>query len=208
MHIRDAERQTKGVIVDVRTLEGAPVTWRDATLAIGSALRIVPAFRATIEEGDVAYDTTVQARYDGELGRYRVTSVNVVIAEPGGEINGSALRRVRVQEIVQAATPSCIAISLDDGNDPTTVSELTTAEGRLVPEWMAEQARQRANKEARMDLVELIYSAAALSGQPPTKAVQAELGVPYRTAADWISKARSAGRLEGMSYLAGRQADG
>ena len=54
MHIRDAERQTKGVIVDVRTLEGAPVTWRDATLAIGSALRIVPAFRATIEEGDVA----------------------------------------------------------------------------------------------------------------------------------------------------------
>ena len=46
MHIRDAERQTKGVIVDVQTLEGDPVTWRDATLAIGSALRIVPAFRA------------------------------------------------------------------------------------------------------------------------------------------------------------------
>jgi transposase len=59
-----------------------------------------------------------------------------------------------------------------------------------------------------MDLVELIYSAAALSGQPPTKAVQAELNVPYRTAADWISKARTTGRLEGMSYIAGRQADG
>ncbi|MDX2377750.1 hypothetical protein M4I32_13160 [Microbacterium sp. LRZ72] len=194
--------------IDVRTLEGEPITWRDATVPIGSALRIAPAFRATVQESDVPYDTTVQAHWDPELGRYRVTSVNVVVAEPAGEINGAALRRVRMQEIVQAATPSCIAVSFDDGNDPSTVSELTTTEGRLVPTWMAAEARKRENKDARMDLVELIYSAAALAGQPPTKAVQAELDVPYRTAADWIAKARAAGRLEGMSYIAGRQADG
>lgn len=49
---------------------------------------------------------------------------------------------------------------------------------------------------------------AALAGLPPVKAVQVELGVPHRTAADWIYKARAAGRLEGMSYTPGRQADG
>jgi len=32
--------------------------------------------------------------------------------------------------------------------------------------------------------------------------------VPHRTASDWVKKARAAGRLEGMSYIVGRQADG
>lgn len=31
---------------------------------------------------------------------------------------------------------------------------------------------------------------------------------PYRTAQDWITRARAAGRLDGMNYAVGRQADG
>lgn len=59
-----------------------------------------------------------------------------------------------------------------------------------------------------MDVIEILYGTAALAGMPPVKVVQAELGVPHRTASDWIKKARTAGRLEGMSYIVGRQADG
>jgi hypothetical protein len=63
-------------------------------------------------------------------------------------------------------------------------------------------------KAERMDVIEILYGAAALSGLPPVKAVQVELNVPHRTASDWIKKARDAGRLKGMSYSVGRQADG
>ena len=67
---------------------------------------------------------------------------------------------------------------------------------------------EKARFIARMDVIEILYGTAALAGMPPVKAVQAELGVPHRTASDWIKKARTAGRLEGMSYIVGRQADG
>lgn len=43
---------------------------------------------------------------------------------------------------------------------------------------------------------------------PPVKAVQRELEVPHRTASDWIMRARKDGRLEGMNYAVGRQAEG
>ena len=55
---------------------------------------------------------------------------------------------------------------------------------------------------------ELLYGIAALSGNPPVQAIQQELGIPHRTASDWTKKARAEGRLAGMSYIVGRQADG
>lgn len=45
---------------------------------------------------------------------------------------------------------------------------------------------------------------AALTGRPPAKAIERELGVASRTAAHWIRLARNAGRLEGLGYAAGR----
>ena len=36
--------------------------------------------------------------------------------------------------------------------------------------------------------------------------IQQELGIPHRTASQWIIDARKAGRLEGMNYNAGRPA--
>ena len=59
-----------------------------------------------------------------------------------------------------------------------------------------------------MDVIEILYGTSALAGLPPVKAIQTELGVPHRTASDWIKKARVAGRLNGMTYIVGRQADG
>ncbi|WP_235014410.1 hypothetical protein [Microbacterium sp. SLBN-154] len=198
--------------VDVRTPDGAPMTWEDATLPVGSALRIAPAFRASAADEGVGIETTLHARYHASEGRYLVSEVNNRALHADVEVNNVALRQVPIQGMVQAAAPHCIALTLDNEADPTatwiTAAELTSTAGRIIPEWLAKDVVKRANKDARMDAIEILYGTAALAGLPPVRAVQHELGVPHRTASDWIKKARAAGRLEGMNYIVGRQADG
>lgn len=212
MRINSAVGQTEEVMVDVRTPEGKTMTAAAATHPVGSALRIAPGFIASATEDVSGIETTVRANYLPDKGRYFVTEVNNRSTRAGVEINNVALRQVAVQQILQAATPHCITMTLDDEDDPTSkwipLSQLTTVEGRIIPPWMAEQVTRRGSSDERMDVIELLYGAAALSGQPPVKAIQLELGVPHRTASDWVKKARAAGRLEGMSYIVGRQADG
>ena len=212
MRINSAVGQTEEVMVDVRTPEGKTMTAAAATHPVGSALRIAPGFIASATEDVSGIETTVRANYLPDKGRYFVIEVNNRSTRAGVEINNVALRQVAVQQILQAATPHCITMTLDDEDDPTSkwipLSQLTTVEGRIIPPWMAEQVTRRGSSDERMDVIELLYGAAALSGQPPVKAIQLELGVPHRTASDWVKKARAAGRLEGMSYIVGRQADG
>jgi hypothetical protein len=200
------------VKVDVRTPAGKRMTAAAATRPVGSALRIAPAFVASATDDESGIETTVHANYLAEEGRYFVTEVQNRAIRAGVEINNIALRQVAVQQILQSATPHCITLTLEDDEDPSAkwipLTQLTTVEGKLIPPWMAEQVTRRGSSAERMDVIELLYGAAALSGQPPVKAIQLELGVPHRTASDWVKRARAAGRLEGMSYIVGRQADG
>ncbi|WP_249354086.1 hypothetical protein [Microbacterium sp. 2FI] len=198
--------------VDVRTPAGKKMTAAAATRPVGTALRIAPEFVASAIDDESGIETTLRASYIADEGRYLVSEVNNRATRAGVEINNIALRQVAVQQILQAATPHCITMTLDDEDDPSStwipLSQLTTAEGKIIPPWMAEQVTRRGSSDERMDVIELLYGAAALSGQPPVKAIQLELGVPHRTASDWVKRARAAGRLEGMSYIVGRQADG
>ena len=198
--------------VDVRTPDGKPMTAEEATLPIGSALRIAPAFHASATDDTAGIATTLHARYEASEGRYVVGQVTNRALRSDVEVNNLALRQVPIQGIMQAAAPQCIALTLDADTDPTatwiTAAELSSTAGRIIPEWLAQDVVKRANKDARMDVIEILYGTAALAGLPPVKAVQHELDVPHRTASDWIRRAREAGRLEGMNYIVGRQADG
>jgi hypothetical protein len=49
---------------------------------------------------------------------------------------------------------------------------------------------------------------AALADLPPVKLIAGELGIPERTASDWIQKARAAGWLTGLNSNIGRPAHG
>lgn len=212
MRIRSAVGQTGEVKVDVRTLEGKRMTGDAATRPVGSALRIAPGFLASTDDAGTGIRTTIRAEYGADQGRYLITEVINSATRAGIDVNNLVLRQVPVQQIMQAATPHCISLTLEAEEDPGAkwipLAELTTVEGKLIPPWMAEQVTRRGSSAERMDVIELLYGAAALSGQPPVKAIQQELGVPHRTASDWVKKARAAGRLEGMSYIVGRQADG
>lgn len=194
----------------MRTLEGEPMTAEAAVQPVGSGLRIAPAFAATVTDDMRSTETRIEARYVSADGRYVTTAVTVRSADDSTEVNANTLRQVTVQAIVQAAAPHCIAITLSDTPDAQwlTVAELTTQHGRLIPDWLAADVVKRGPNEARMDVIEILYGTAALAGTPPVRAIARELGISHRTASDWTRKARTAGRLDGMSYAVGRKADG
>lgn len=196
---------------------GGTSTWHDATTPIGTALRIVPRFHVTAEDDHTRVGTTLDVEYGPAEGRYLVRTATTWSLS-GAEITANELRQVRVAEIAQLASPRCVAFTLD-GDD--TAGELITAadvsaSGSLLPEWLsrtitstlsstATTAQARAElREARLDAVQLVYGVAALTGQPPAKAIERELGMQPRTATHWISQARRAGRLDGLGYAVGR----
>lgn len=196
--------------VDVRTLEGSEITWRDATQAVGSALRITPGFIATTVDADLGITTTLRAHYVGPEGRFVIRSVTNSAERDDVEVNYPTVAKVGMQAIVQAAAPRCIFLTLDDERDSDatwlSVADLTTRDGRILPAAVADEVVKRGGGDARMEAIELLYGSAALAGLPPAKLIQTELGIPHRTASQWIIDARKAGRLEGMNYNAGRPA--
>lgn len=196
----------------MRTPDGQDITWRDAAQAIGSALRIVPTFVATRSDDAAGVRTSLTASYLAGEGRYVTREVTHTALRDDVEVNYPTVAKLGTQAIVQAAAPRCIFLTLDREDDPLatwiSVDALTTAKGRILPPAVAAEVVKRGVSEARMDAIELLYGTAALAGLPPAKLIQAELGIPHRTASAWIIDARAAGRLKGMNFHAGRPAGG
>lgn len=207
-----AVRQTKGVKVDVKTPDGHELTWRDATESVGSALRIAPDFVATSTNDALGIATSLTVRYVRGAGRYVIKGVTNIATRDDVELNYPTVAKVGMQAIVQTAAPRCIFLTLDEEQDPLarwiSVAELTTAAGRILPPTVAAEVVRRGGGAARVEAVELLYGTAALAGLPPAQLIQQELGIPHRTASQWIIDARKAGRLKGVNYNAGRPAGG
>ncbi|MDQ7876589.1 helix-turn-helix domain-containing protein [Microbacterium sp. QXD-8] len=194
--------------VDVKTLDGATMSAEWATHPVGSALHIAPAFVATAVDESSGVETTIEAHYKLHRGRYVITRIiNRAIAD---DFNEDRLKHTAPQAIVQTAIPRCIALQLDDSPDAgwTTVADLTSLDGRIIPPWMAQAVVKRGVKDERWEVIEILYGTAALADLPPVKLIAAELDVPERTASDWIQKARAAGWLAGLSSNVGRPANG
>jgi hypothetical protein len=207
---RPAVRQTREVKVDVKTLDGQKVTWRTATQPVGSALRITPEFVASAADAALGIKTFVTARYMHDDGRYVIRAVTNIATRDGVELNYSTVAKVGMQAIVQSAAPRCIFLTLEAEDDPrakwVSIEQLTTSAGRILPPMVAAEVVKRGGSDARMDAIELLYGSAALAGLPPAQLIQRELGIPHRTASQWIIDARKSGRLAGMNYNAGRPA--
>ncbi|MBW9108986.1 hypothetical protein JNB63_07290 [Microbacterium trichothecenolyticum] len=181
------------------------MTGRAATQPIGSALRIAPAFVATTRDEHAGVETTIEAMYSADRGRYVITTIlNRAISD---EFSDYRLRHTAPQAILQTAIPRCITVKLEDGPNERwlTVSDLTSsADGRIIPPWMAAAVVKRGVKDERWDVIEILYGTAALADGSPVKLISLELDVPERTAQDWIRSARAAGRLEGLESNVGR----
>ncbi len=192
----------------MKTPDGEIMSAHAATHAVGTALRIAPAFIATAVDETTGVETTIEAHYRAERGRYIITTiVNRAITE---DFDEDRLKHTAPQAILQTAIPHCVAVQLNESPDAnwTTVADLTTAEGRIIPPWMAQAVVKRGMKDERWEVIEILYGTAALADLPPVKLIALELDVPQRTASDWIQKARAAGWLVGMTSNVGRPAGG
>lgn len=191
----------------MKTLDGKTMSAQDATESVGSALRIAPAFVATVVDETTSVETTIEAHYLAERGRYVITTILNRAVSP--EFNEDRLKHSAPQAILQVAIPHCVALQLYDSPEAkwTTVADLTTAEGRIIPPWLAQAVVKRGMKDERWEVIEILYGTAALADLPPVKLIAVELDVPERTASDWIQKARAAGWLIGMTSNVGRPAN-
>ena len=192
--------------IDVRTPDGQRMTWKHATLPLGSALRIAPAFTATATADDIQVESTIEAVYSADAGRYRIAATRHRPTNDAAEITPTVLRQVRLGELLSAAVPHCVAVEFE--NKQATVHDLLGKNDRILPTWMAEAAAKSGPTAETLELVQLVYGIAALAALPPMRAVASELGIPERTATHWITKARAAGLLDGITYAVGRQPDG
>lgn len=190
----------------MKTLHGTDMTATDATEAVGATLRIAPGFIAIAIDKETGVQTTIEAHYAADRGRYMITKITNEAV--GADFLEDRLKYVATQAILQAAIPRCIALLLDDspGATPTTVADLTSAEGRIVPVWMAQAVVKRGIKDERWEVIEILYGTAALAGLPPLKLIAQELDIPERTAAYWVQGARTAGWLAGLTSNLGRPA--
>lgn len=190
----------------MRTPDGQRMTWKNATLPLGSALRIAPAFTATATADDIEVETTIEAVYSPDAGRYRIVATAHRATTTTAEITPTVLRQVRLGELLSAAVPYCVAVDFE--GKQRSVHDLLATGGRVVPEPLAALAVKAGPTADTLGLVHLIYGVAALAALPPMRAVATELGIPERTATHWITKARNAGLLDGITYAVGRQPDG
>ncbi|HRP99134.1 MAG TPA: hypothetical protein PK781_01590 [Terrimesophilobacter sp.] len=192
--------------IDVRTLEGQRMTWKHATLPLGSALRIAPTFAATATADDISVETTISAAYSADAGRYRITAAAHRAVGTTMEITPTVLRQVRLGELMSAAVPHCVAVEFE--GKQRTLRDLLDTDGRLLPQWMAQAAATAGPTANTLELVELVYGVAALAALAPTRAVATEFGIPERTASHCVTKSRKAGLLDGITYAVGRRPDG
>ncbi|NYF16593.1 hypothetical protein HDC37_001418 [Microbacterium sp. AK009] len=77
------------------------MTWEDATLPVGSALRIAPAFQASAIDEAAGIETSLHARYRAFEGRYLFSEVNNRALRADVEVNNLVVRRVPIRGIVQ-----------------------------------------------------------------------------------------------------------
>lgn len=177
----------------MKTLDGKDMTADAATGSVGSALRVAPGFVATAVDEATGVETMIEAHYLSARGRYVIT--RIVNRAISADFNKDRLKHAAPQAIVQIAIPHCVTLQLDDspGAKWTTVADLTTTDGRILPPWMAQAVVKRGTKDERWAVIEILYGTAALADLPPVKPIALELDIPERTASDWIQKARAAG---------------
>ena len=190
----------------MRTPNGQRMASKHAMLPLGSALRIAPAFAATATAKDIEVETTIEAAYSPDAGRYRIVATTHRASTATAEITPTVLRQVRLGELLSAAVPYCVTVDFE--GKQRSVHDLLAADGRVVPKSLAALAVAAGPTADTLGLVHLIYGVAALAALPPMRAVASELGIPERTATHWITKARNAGLLDGITYAVGRQPDG
>lgn len=166
---------------------------------------VVPAVRV-VESGDSsAPGVDVLAVFDREAMRYRASAIKVT-APDGSEVTGTQLRGVRVTDYLRCAGLSGVYLEWN-GERLLPLSRFGDDLGAMFNQRISAGIRRAGPTSDNLFLVALSYFVAQISSQPPAKAVERDLGLPARTAANWIARAKEEGILFTGNGLGGEDAD-
>ena len=185
-------------LISVSTFpEGKEPTWQDAeTLNVG--IGVLPWFKVRMQDEwldpDEAPVIHMTLLFNYSKGKYETHFFGI---ESSFDITGTELREIRVAECLQIAARAGIYVKLDRDDPPASIRDWWGDETEsLFGDQAAELIRKQGPTKSTLALVALVYSVAHVLSQPPAKAVETAFGLPARTAARWIARARADGVLK------------
>lgn len=183
--------------VEVTDPEGAPLDWRKSVGLNVDGIGVAPELHGTVflGEREDEYLPAVHVRLEFHFGDGRYHAVFIGYEAP--EVDGTDLRSIRVNEMVQLVASHGIFVKMDPEEPPASLAEMFGSDG--MPSY-THGDMQRKVKEVGpngwvLAQVVFTYQLALVASQPPVKAVQKAFGLTERTAARWIAKAREQGRM-------------
>ena len=135
---------------------------------------------------------TFTVEYTDESRRYVLKRVEVGSLDSKQEINGQLIRSIQFQDV------------LLKGLSRLRYFDLNTHEFSQVPALAFRPSNREAiirqgPTESTLEIVALLYRIAEVLNANQGKHIEHALGIPYATAANWISRARKHGAFESVS---------
>lgn len=210
--------------VIVRSLETSrKPTLRDASLRLDIGIAVVPFLQVEVQQDGWAHYVSAELLFSISEARYMARKIAVGVSsrarlekDPGKpgvfvenalqEVNSVLLRQIRVGEIVRLGASGGIFVALDRDEPPASLQDWYGPKGEplYIDGDIGRHLVQDGPSETTLPLVALTYMIALVSSQPPAKAVERNFGLPPRTAANWIAKAKAAGLIKHPSFEAVR----
>lgn len=197
------------VHIRVRTWPGGKrPTLKDA-MVLDIGIGVVPMLTVEVQEDSWDYIVTARLQYSLSEGRYLATSVEVSTSmlvhlnddkTPRKnrviEVTSVLLRKVRIAEIVRLGASGGIFTQMNRDEPPVSQLDWYGTVGEI--RWgspFSDLIREMGPVESNLHNVGVSYTLAKMSGDAPAKAVERQFGLPSRTAADWIARAKAAGKI-------------
>jgi hypothetical protein len=143
-------------------------------------------FKETIDGAKVEVD----AEYDPQIRRIVAKKVKIDATDDRPELSSSLMQKIKIQNFLRTLLRQAAVIpsEIDGVRSPISLSPIDAE--------YAEHIRAEGPTDSTLKVVARYYRLAEAINEPPTKAVQECLQIPRPTAANWVSRARSAGLLE------------
>lgn len=208
------------VKVTVRTSSGRVPGFQDADVRLDIGANLVSWLEVFVSDDSWDHYVKMTLLFSISEVRYLVRSVEVGVdsevklQSPAAsvldfrennlhEINSVLLRQVRVGEIARVGVSGGVFVQMNDGEPAQSLLSWFGPEGE--PQYAAGEIgdviRNSGPVDRNLQLVAQSYMIAQLSSQPPAKAVERQFGLPPRTAANWIAKAKSSGFIRQPKVL-------
>jgi hypothetical protein len=169
-----------------------PNRMRDYTVVLipGTGLRVPTPIEDVeiIDDPSIPYDATLTIEL--QESRYVCTSMTLRQRQGGPPVTSQGLRAIPVASLIRPIVQGKVWLLHEESPSPGVI---TREPGTATDLPSAKRRRRRPGED--VDAAAEVYAVAAITGQPPTKAVADELDIPLGTARRLVAQARASGYL-------------